>query len=185
MTLLYPLHLAGAAVTLREFGEDDTEAVHALVGDSRVTDYLSFDAKTREQSDTMLAGIVDRARQEPRTEFYLAVDLAGSLIGFARLGLNGVQAAKLGYAIQADQWGRGHATDAVRTAIQFGFGVLGLHRISAAIGPNNAASVAVVEHLGFTVEGRIRDHVYTGGIWRDSLLYSVLTHEWPTSSPGR
>lgn len=28
-----------------------------------------------------------------------------------------------------------------------------------------------------TYEGRIRDHVHTDGQWRDSLLYSVLTHE--------
>jgi aminoglycoside 6'-N-acetyltransferase/ribosomal-protein-alanine N-acetyltransferase len=180
---LYPLYLSGASVTLREFSEDDAKAVHDLVGDPRLTDYLSFDAKSPEQSDTMLAGIVERARQEPRTEFYLAIDLAGTLIGFARLGLNGVQAAKLGYAIRADQWGHGHATDAVRTLVQFGFEVLGLHRISAAIGPNNPASIAVVEHLGFTKEGCIRDHVHTNGAWRDSLLYSILTHEWP-AQPG-
>ncbi|WP_035921028.1 GNAT family N-acetyltransferase [Frankia sp. QA3] len=136
---------------------------------------MSFDAKTREQSDTMLTGIVQRARQQPRTEFYLAVGHAGSLIGFARLDLGGVQAAKLGYALHADHWGHGHATDAVRTLIHFGFDTLGLHRISAAIGPNNPASVAVVEHLGFTHEGRLRDHVHTGGAWRDSLLYSIST----------
>ncbi|KLL10635.1 hypothetical protein FrCorBMG51_16775 [Protofrankia coriariae] len=46
-------------------------------------------------------------------------------------------------------------------------------------GPDNAASVAVVKRAGFSYEGRIRDHVHTNGVWRDSLLYSVLEHEWP------
>lgn len=27
-------------------------------------------------------------------------------------------------------------------------------------------------------EGRIRDHVFTNGAWRDSLLYAVLAHDW-------
>jgi len=63
--------------------------------------------------------------------------------------------------------------------IRFGFDQLGLHRISAAIGPGNAASIAVVSKLGMRYEGRIRHHVHTNGAWRDSLLYSVLEDELP------
>ncbi|TCJ32432.1 GNAT family N-acetyltransferase [Parafrankia sp. BMG5.11] len=175
---LYPLHLRGTVVTLREFDRTDTQSAHRIVGDPRVTDYLSFDTRSLEQTEAMITGVLERARHEPRGEFYLAVDRGGSLIGFARLGLAGVQAAKLGYAIHADQWGHGYATDAVRTIVEFGFGVLGLRRISAAIGPDNLPSIAVVERLGFAREGRLRDHVYTNGAWRDSILYSLLTHEW-------
>ncbi|WP_308283159.1 GNAT family N-acetyltransferase [Pseudonocardia nigra] len=60
----------------------------------------------------------------------------------------------------------------------FAFTRLELHRVSAAIGPSNARSIAVVERLGFTLEGRLRDHVFTNGAWRDSLLYSILSGEW-------
>ena len=95
-----------------------------------------------------------------------------------------VKAAKLGYAIRADRWGKGYATDAARRMIDFGFVELRLHRISAAIGPDNAASIAVVGKLGMKYEGRIRDHVFTNGAWRDSLLYSVpSSNEW-TDAPG-
>jgi [ribosomal protein S5]-alanine N-acetyltransferase len=61
---------------------------------------------------------------------------------------------------------------------EFGFTELGLHRISAAIGPDNAASIAVVTKLGMQYEGRLRDHVFTNGAWRDSLLYSILSNQW-------
>ncbi len=165
-------------MTLREFTTDDGEAVHALVGDRRVTDFLSFDAKSPEQSAAMLNGILARTHQQPRTEFYLAIHHHEPLIGFARLGLSGVKAAKLGYAIHADHWGHGYATAAVRTLVGFGFAHLDLHRITAAIGPDNKASIAVVKRLGFTEEGNLRDHVHTNGAWRDSILYSVLAHEW-------
>jgi ribosomal-protein-alanine N-acetyltransferase len=104
-------------------------------------------------------------------------DDADALIGFARLGLGGVKAAKLGYAIRADRWGKGYATDACRTMIQFGLARLGLHRISAAIGPDNAASIAVARKLGMTYEGRLRDHVFTNGEWRDSELFAILEQE--------
>jgi RimJ/RimL family protein N-acetyltransferase len=91
--------------------------------------------------------------------------------------LGGVKAGKLGYAIAADEWGRGYATEAVRLLVDFGFKQLECHRISAAIGPDNAPSIAVIRKLGFAYEGRLRDHVHTNGAWRDSLLYSLLEHE--------
>lgn len=177
---MYPVALTGQRTRLREFKKDDADQALALVGDERVTAWLSFDARTRKEATAMIDGVVERAQANPRDEYYLAVTsrTGDEIIGFVRLGLSGVQAGKLGYAIHADQWGHGYATDVARTMLDFGFRELKLHRISAAVGPNNAASIAVVHHLGFRCEGCLRDHVYTNGAWRDSLLYSVLTHEW-------
>lgn len=181
--MVHPIKLTGPRLTLREFSEDDLDAVLDVVADDRVTRWLSFDSRTRAQTIQMLSGVVERAQQVPRSEYYLAAVLDdATLIGFARLGLNGVQAAKLGYAVAADYWGRGYAVDATRLILNFGFRDLGLHRISAAIGPDNAASIAVAQRLGMTYEGCIRDHVYTNGAWRDSLLYSLLENEWPATS---
>lgn len=182
---LWPLDLEGNMVTLREFRDDDLDAVAAIVGDDRVTRFLSFDTRTLEQAGTMLVGAIQRASAQPRQEFYLAVvprDI-GTVVGFARLELTGVKAAKLGYAIGYEHQGKGFASDAVSTLVDFGFGTLGLHRITAAIGPHNAASHAVAQRLGFRVEGVLRDHVFTNGRWRDSVLYSVLEHEWQPPGP--
>jgi len=166
-------------VVLRDLTGDDVDAVHAIVGDSEVTKWLSFDTRTREQAAEMVEGVLGRQKQVPRTEYYLAVCAAQQgFIGFCRLGLSGVRAGKLGYAIRADAQGRGYATDACRTMLGFAFGDLGLHRVSAAIGPDNVASLAVVRSLGFTYEGRLRDHVYTNGAWRDSELFSLLEGEY-------
>jgi [ribosomal protein S5]-alanine N-acetyltransferase len=54
------------------------------------------------------------------------------------------------------------------------FDRLDLHRVTAAIGPDNVGSLALIERVHFTYEGRLRDHVHTNGAWRDSLLYSIL-----------
>ncbi|SFT08543.1 GNAT family N-acetyltransferase [Saccharopolyspora flava] len=174
------MELAGENVRLREFRPSDVDASLLVVGDDRVTRFLSFDSRSRDQAEAMIAGTVERAALEPRTEFYLAVTPkdGDELVGFARLGLTGVKAAKLGYAIAADHQGKGYATDAARTILNHAFGSLGLHRVTAAIGPDNAASLAVVEKLGFVREGTLRDHVFTNGAWRDSHLYSVLATEW-------
>ncbi|MGN9811136.1 GNAT family N-acetyltransferase [Micromonospora sp. BQ11] len=178
---MYPITIPGRVITLRELRPDDAADALAIVGDDRVTRWLSFDSRDQAATVAMIEGAVTRAQLEPRTEYYLAV--AGGtdrMIGFARLGLTGHQAAKLGYAIGAGHWGHGYATDAARTITDYGFRELKLHRITAAIGPDNAASIAVVKRLGMQYEGRLRDHVFTNSAWRDSLLYSILAPEWNT-----
>lgn len=177
---MHPVSLSSKRLELREFTSDDVGAVHRLFSDDRVTRQLSFDNRDREQIAAMLDGVLIRAQADPRVEYYLAVTLkdSGELVGSARLGLDGVKAGKLGYSIHPDHWGHGYATEAARAIIGFGFNQLQLHRVSAAIGPENSASLAVAERLGMTLEGTIRDHVFTNGAWRDSILYSVLAHEW-------
>jgi RimJ/RimL family protein N-acetyltransferase len=176
---MYPITITGHQVDLRDFRPDDIPDAHAIVGDDRVTRSLSYDTRDLAQTTAMIEGAIKRAQNDPRTEYYLAItDKQDHMIGFARLGLNGVQAAKLGYAIHADHWGHGYATDAARTLTTYGFHTLKLHRISAAMDPDNTASITVAKRLGMTYEGRLRDHVHTNGAWRDSLLYSILTHEW-------
>jgi ribosomal-protein-alanine N-acetyltransferase len=178
--LTHPIRIVGDKVVLREFTLEDVDDVLAIIGDDKVTTWLSFDSRDGAQAIAMLEGTIERARQEPRTEFYLGVTKHDDdrVIGFARIGLAGVQAGKLGYAITAKEWGHGYATDAARTLITYAFRELGLHRVSAAIGPDNTASIAVVQQLGFAREGVLRDHVFTNGAWRDSVLFSVLAHEW-------
>lgn len=179
-TVQHGVRLTGDGVRLREFRADDLDDTDAILGDDQVTWWLSFDSRTREQQTQVLTGAIERAKHIPRTEYYLAITTHADeqLIGFVRLGLSGVQAAKLGFAIAAPHWGHGYALDAARTIIDYGFTTLGLHRISAAIGPDNATSIALVTRLGFAHEGRLRDHVFTNGAWRDSILYSLLAHEW-------
>jgi len=172
--------LTGRHTRLREFRSEDGSAAFSIVGDDQVTKFLSFDSRTPAAAQEMIDSAVERAKSRPRNEFYLAMTQIhdDALIGFCRLALSGVKAAKLGYAVAADQWGRGYASDAVSSMLNFAFDALSLHRVTAAIGPDNFASQAIVEKLGFVREGVLRDHVFTNDAWRDSVLYSLLRNEW-------
>ncbi|WP_424217722.1 GNAT family N-acetyltransferase (plasmid) [Streptomyces sp. BI20] len=184
---MYPIRLEGDRVVLREFRQDDVDDVLAVIGDDAVTASLSFDSRTRTQAAAMIEGTITRAQGVPRSEYYLAITPRGTddtVVGFVRIAFAGVQAAKLGYAVAARWWGRGYATDAARVLTSYAFNSLGLHRVSAAIGPDNNASMAVAARLGMQREGVLRDHVHTGGVWRDSVLYSVLAHEWAGTPDG-
>jgi len=173
------LRLDGGKVVLRDLTPADVDDVWAIVGDDRVTSWLSFASRDRAGATTMVKNAAASAAIRPRSEYYLAITPHDSdhVVGFVRLALGGVRAAKIGYALHADHWGRGFALASVQTVISYGFTRLDLHRITAAIGPENRRSVHLAEKAGFSFEGRLRDHVHTNGAWRDSLLYSVLNGE--------
>ena len=181
-----PVLLRGSSLLLRELRTEDVAAMHEIVGDRRVTDWLSFDARTLQETGEMLESAQKRRLLTPRTEYYVGMQAPdGMLVGFIRLATDGAAAAKVGYAVRHDAWGKGYATEALRLVLAFGFGQLELHRITAAVGPDNRGSLAVLRHVNFVHEGRLREHVFTNGSWRDSLLYSLLRHEWPKAqNPG-
>ncbi len=100
------------------------------------------------------------------------------LIGYARLATEPQQAATIGFALHPAAWGKGLGTETVHLLCALGFDVLGLHRIWAARAPLNEASARTLLRAGMTEDGRIRDHVFVHGAWRDSITYSILEHEW-------
>jgi [ribosomal protein S5]-alanine N-acetyltransferase len=181
---MYPVQLDGERIQLRDFEPTDLDAMMAVSGDPEVTSYLSFDTRTRDQQALLLAADIERAQAEPRPDYYLAIieKSTGALVGFVRIGLLAHSAGELGYAMRRDRWRRGYTTEASGVMLDFAFTTLGLHRVQAACGPENAGSQALLEKLGFSREGRLRDHVFTNGAWRDSLLYSIMDREWHSAS---
>src|SRR5258708_6795149 len=141
--------LSGERTVLREFKPTDLDDYLAIAGDDRVTDWLAFDSYDRAKAEQVLAGIVERSAREDRPDYMVAVTRPDDdhVIGFARIAPSGPWAAKLGYAIGADHWGRGFATDAARVLLRFAFTTLERHRVTAAIGPENEGSIAVVKRL--------------------------------------
>jgi ribosomal-protein-alanine N-acetyltransferase len=88
------------------------------------------------------------------------------------------QNATLGYKIASAANGRGHATAAVRLVLARAFGELGLHRVQAAVRPENAASLRVVAKAGLREEGFAPRYLRIDGAWRDHVLFAVTAEEW-------
>jgi RimJ/RimL family protein N-acetyltransferase len=88
--------------------------------------------------------------------------------------------AELGYWLAADSWGKGFATEAAGTVVDFGFRELGLARIDAQVLDGNFASCRVLEKLGLLAEGRRRRHVRKGRRLHDVEIYGILHEEWRT-----
>jgi RimJ/RimL family protein N-acetyltransferase len=86
--------------------------------------------------------------------------------------------AELGYWIALDRWNQGYATESNQCLVDFGFEVLGLHRIEARHFLRNPASGRVMEKLGMQHEGVEREWAVKGDHYESMALYSILEDEW-------
>jgi len=68
-------------------------------------------------------------------------------------------------------------TEALRLAVLYAFQDLGLHRIEANIIPGNVASIALVQRLGFRLEGLAERYLKIHGEWQDHERWAFTAEE--------
>jgi len=86
--------------------------------------------------------------------------------------------AEISYALARPFWGQGFATEAVVAVLHFGFTQMELHRVEALVHPANLPSRRLLERLGMTLEGTLREAVSLRGVPTDHAMYSLLRKEW-------
>ncbi len=89
--------------------------------------------------------------------------------------------SEMGYELKKPAWGKGYATESGASVLDCGFRRIGLNRIEACPFDDNPASKKMLERLGFTLEGKLRERVLFKGKFKDQLYYSILMREWEAS----
>lgn len=167
---------------LREFVVADWTAVYAYQTHPSYLRFYHWEQRLPDEVQAFVQRFVDNQQAEPRIRFQLAVVLPGSqqLIGNCGIRLPEVEAyeAEIGYELDPAHWGKGYATEVAREMVAFGFNELGLHRITADCIAENHASAHVLQKIGLRQEGRLREKEWFKGRWWDTLLFSILRHEW-------
>jgi len=141
---------------IREMGPDDLNRLYELYSDKRICEYTEdlFDNRMKE-----LQYIKDYAKN--MYGFYgfgtwlIEDKFTGKLIG--RVGFNfrpGFEDPELGFVISPTYWRHGYAYETCQRAIEYGRDELGFKRIHAFVRPENTASVALLDKLGFRTCGR-------------------------------
>lgn len=176
------MQLTTPRLRLREFTEADWPAVLAYQADPRYLRYYAWTGRTEAEVRAFVARFVAQQAEQPRRRFQLAVTLAagGPLIGNAGVRQDPARPweAELGYELAPDQWGRGLATEAAGALLQFAFTELAVRRVAANCVADNTGSARVLTKLGFTLEGRRRDHAFYKDRWWDELQFGLPVEAW-------
>jgi RimJ/RimL family protein N-acetyltransferase len=94
----------------------------------------------------------------------------------------GSNRAELGYVLGRQHWGTGLMIEALHTLVGHAFEGLGLRRLEAEVNPENKASVRILDRLGFTREGLLRQRWVTKDQPYDVAVYGLLRHEYESPS---
>ena len=167
---------------LREITQQDFQAVHEYASDPETVKYMSFGPNTEEETQEFINRNLKRQQEKPRTEYGFGIihKHENRLIGTC--GIRGVSElqASIGYILNRGYWGHGYATEAVKALVDYLFSELGVHRVFASCDPSNLGSIRVLEKVGMSLEGRLRENMIIHGEYRDSLIFGLLFNEWKT-----
>ncbi|QFG00046.1 N-acetyltransferase [Psychrobacillus glaciei] len=169
-------------VILREMEEKDWIDVHEYASKEMVCQYQPWGPNTEMESKDFVKQVLRDAKREERTRFVFAIIEKENerMIGAGEFNIrdNRNKSGEIRYIINPDFWGKGIATEVAKHLIAFGFKQFQLHGIYATCAPRNIASSKVLEKVGMTLKGRMREDLLIKGGWRDSFLYSILEQEW-------
>ena len=176
------MQLTSPRLLLREFVEEDWEAVLAYQSDPLYLRYYEWTERTEAGAREFVGWFLAQQQETQRTKFQLALVLKaeGRLIGNCGVRVNDpdLREGNIGYELDSRYWGQGYATEAAREMVRFGFEELGLHRIWSWCVAENVRSARVLEKVGLRQEGYLREKEFFKGHWWDHRLFAILDHEW-------
>lgn len=83
-----------------------------------------------------------------------------------------------GLAIHPDHRRQGYGFEAIRLLLSYFFNERRYQKVNAEVYSVNTPSMRLHERLGFTLEGCLRQMVYTGGEYHDVLVYGLTKEEF-------
>ena len=163
---------------LRDMRLEDAEAMFAYASDPEVTRHLDWETHHRsiEDSKQFLEIAIQGYANGELHRWAIVHREDNAFTGTCGLVAHSHQhhRAHVGYTLARPYWGRGLATEAVRAMISFGFQKMSLNKIIARCFPENIASERVMQKLGMSYEGTLREHFLIRGRYRDLKIYSIL-----------
>jgi RimJ/RimL family protein N-acetyltransferase len=169
-------------VYLRAFEPEDYRITVSWRKDPEVVNSLGgnhyFVSENRERS------WIEQKSLGDNSELYMAICLSDDhkLIGYT--SINNIDLRNLraewGGTIIGDKnyWGKGIATKAASMMLDYLFAQYPIHKCYGYCLAEHSVTIKMLNSLGFSKDGILRDHVYKNGEFKSLLLFSVLRDEY-------
>ena len=178
-----PATLEGHGVRLEPLAREHHDGLVAAAQDGRLWELFYTSVPEPEQTHAYISGAL--AGQEAGSMLPWAVrDLhTGAIVGSTRYHdiIAAADRVEIGWTWYAQRVQRTHVNTVCKLLLfEHGFEKLGCRVIGLRTDNFNFRSQRAIEALGAKKDGVIRHHwVRRDGSVRDTVMYSVLVHEWP------
>jgi RimJ/RimL family protein N-acetyltransferase len=170
---LRPLQADDWKLTIAE--EDDSEGIRVLeAGIQLPRSAQQLQDSYREAGERMLK------LDETSTINFIVETLDGEPVGAVWMHSRNPRNGTFSFAVRISRSYRrqGYAAEAIRILLKYGFEELRYHKANSATISSNEASIQLHQALGFKIEGRLRDNVYTNGQYYDEVLFGMTRDEY-------
>lgn len=165
---------------LRPWVESDAEALLPMFADAETMRH--WNAPPATDVEQVRGDIARSVAAPPEAHAAWVVLRAGRAVGFVNYHHRDMRNRRLeiGYLIGRAFWRQGLAREAVSALNDHCFGALQAYRVEATVSPGNRGSIALLERLGFRLEGGpMRARMWTSdGRALDALMFGLLAPEW-------
>jgi RimJ/RimL family protein N-acetyltransferase len=175
--------LMGRYVALQPVKVTHVPALHAALCGPGDGDLWTYRPTPAPATESALADLVDEWEASPDNLTWAVVPMGGEAAGMTSLyridpahGQAEVAAVIYARTLQRTP----AATEATYLLMRYAFDGLGYRRFEWKCDSLNEPSRQAALRLGFTYEGRFRNHMVTQGRSRDTDWFSVTDGEWPT-----
>ncbi|MBV9122522.1 MAG: GNAT family N-acetyltransferase [Planctomycetes bacterium] len=182
---LNPIALQGRYVRLEPLRPDHAQGMFiALAMDPTIWQWRPVEPPaTLAGMEALVAAQLEVQARGNILPFAQVAQASGRVVGAtAYLGISHPdRAVEIGATWLGRPWQRtGINTEAKYLLLEHAFEVLGTVRVQFRTDLRNLVSQRAIEGLGAVREGVFRQHMRTrGGIFRDSVFYSIVAEEWP------
>jgi RimJ/RimL family protein N-acetyltransferase len=182
MSELLQNHLSSPRLLLRRLDRGDAAAICRYRSLPEVARYQSWESYGPDDAARLIDGQREMEPGIPGTWLQLAMVEKATELMVGDCGLHcrkdDPRQMELGVTLAPSHQGRGYATEALGCVIDFVFGILGKHRISATTDAENNSAAALFKRLGFRQEAHFVEHLWFKGHWGSEFVFGLLRREW-------
>ena len=172
--------LTTARLHIRVLEPADLDDLAAVNGDEAVVSHLPYPAwRTQADAQAWLGRMQALQATGTARQYVLARTTDGLVVGSLLLFRYEEAAARaeLGYVLGRAHWGQGLMREALHAVCDAAFTRGGLRRLEAEVRPDNTASSRLLDSLGFTPEGLLRQRWQAKGVAYDVQHWGLLAGE--------
>jgi RimJ/RimL family protein N-acetyltransferase len=178
-----PITLEGHGVRLEPLSREHHDALVAAASDGRLWELWFTSVPEPEQAHAYISGALAGLEAGHMLPWAVRELSSGEIAGSTRYHdiIAGVDRVEIGWTWYAKRWQKSHVNTACKLLLlAHAFDTLGCKVVGLRTDNFNFASQRAIEALGAKKDGVIRHHwPRRDGTVRDTVMYSILAHEWP------
>ena len=178
-----PTTLEGHGVRLEPLTREHHDGLEAAAADGRLWELWFTSVPEPGKTDAYIRTALDGLEAGHMLPWAVRKLASGQVVGSTRYPdiIANVDRVEIGWTLYAKKWQKSHVNTACKLLLlAHAFDQLGCKVVGLRTDNFNFASQRAIEALGAKKDGVIRHHwIRRNGTVRDTVMYSILAHEWP------